>query len=117
MILLDIIIALFLIACTVAITLAILNAVVALFRHRLIGRQKRSAYEDDLIRKAARRDAYEEIARFAEEYLDDHYFFASKIRQLWYTKDSCPTCKGKGKRWTNSKNRCEDCWGTGKDIN
>lgn len=116
MVLLDIVIALFLIACTAAITLAILNAIVAMFRHRMIGKQKRSAYEDDLIRNAARRDAYEEIAKFAQEYLGDEYF-AAKIRQLWYTKDLCPSCNGKGKKWANSRNRCPDCWGTGKDIN
>lgn len=113
--LLDIIIAAFLVACIAAIVFAILNAIVALFRHRLVGRQERSAYEDDLIRKAARRDAYMELARFAENYFDDEYF-GNKIRQLWYTIDSCPNCAGKGKKWTNSSDSCSSCWGTGKDI-
>jgi hypothetical protein len=113
--LLDIIIALFLIACILAISFAAVNGIIALFRYRLHSKHERSAYEDDLIRKAARRDAYMELARFAENYFDDEYF-GNKIRQLWYTIDACPKCAGKGKKWTNSQDSCSSCWGTGKDI-
>ncbi len=72
-------------------------------------------YEAELIRNAAQRDAYEDIARFANEYYGDPNF-SSKIRQLYYTRTQCPECNGKGKRWQNSRDKCEHCWGTGKQL-
>lgn len=112
---LDIIVSLLLTACVLAMTFAVVNGVIAAFRFRIRRGKALSDYEADLIRHAARRDSYEELARFASEYFDDPYF-SSRIRQLWYTKEKCPECNGKGKKWQNSKSKCEHCWGTGKHL-
>ena len=105
----------FLIVVLILAAFAILNGIVALVRYRIHRSKDVNDYEADLIRQAIRRDTYEEIARFANEYYGDPYF-SSKIRQLWYTKESCPECNGKGKKWQNSKWKCEHCWGTGKQL-
>ena len=109
------ILGLLLLACTMTMTFAVLNGVIALVRHRIRRGKAVTDYEADLIRHAARRDAYEDIARFAREYYGDPYF-SSKIRQLFWTKEACPECEGKGQKWQNSKWKCEHCWGTGKQL-
>lgn len=112
---LEIIFALLLLACVMAITLVIINGVVALVRCRVRHAKTVTDFETEMIRNAARRDAYEELARFAKEYYGDPYFSA-RIRQLYWTKIECPECQGKGKKWQNSKWKCEHCWGTGKQL-
>lgn len=111
----DIIANVFLIVVVTLTAFAIINGIVALIRHRIHRNKAITDYETDLIRQAARRDTYEEIARFASEYYGDPYF-SSKIRQLWFIKESCPECDGRGKKWQNSKWKCEHCWGTGKHL-
>ncbi len=96
---------------------AIINALVALVRHRIRRGQLLTDFETNMVRNAAKRDAYEDIARFADAYLrynDPH--FGSKIRQLYYSKDLCPECDGRGKKWQNSNDKCVHCWGTGKQL-
>ncbi len=94
---------------------AIINALVAYVRYRIRRGKLLTDLEVNMVRNAAQRDAYEDIARFAREYYDDPHF-SSRIRQLYYTKDLCPECDGKGKKWQNSKDKCEHCWGTGKHL-
>ncbi len=94
---------------------AIINALVALVRYRIRRGRLLTDFETEMVRNAAKRDAYEDIARFASEYYGDPNF-SSRIRQLYYTKDLCPECDGKGKKWQNSKDKCEHCWGTGKAL-
>ena len=93
----------------------IINALVAFVRHRIRRGKLLTDLESNMVRNAAKRDAYEDIARFASEYYNDPNF-SSRIRQLYYTKDLCPECDGKGKKWQNSKDKCEHCWGTGKHL-
>ncbi len=109
------IIGLLLLGCAFALVFAVLNGVIALVRHRIRRSKALTDYEIDLVRNAARRDVYEELARFAKEYYGDAYF-SSKIRQLFYTRTDCPECDGKGKKWQNSRWKCEHCWGTGKQL-
>ncbi len=97
------------------IAFVIINALVSLIRYRIRRGRLLNDYEAEMVRNAARRDAFEDIARFAKEYYDDPYF-SSRIRQLYYSKDLCPECEGKGKKWSNSKDKCEHCWGTGKHL-
>ena len=94
---------------------AIINALVSFIRYRIRRGMLLNDYEAEMVRNAARRDAYEDIARFAREYYGDPNF-SSKIRQLYYTRTQCPECNGKGKRWQNSIDKCEHCWGTGKQL-
>ncbi len=91
------------------------HIVIAIIRFRIQHGKLTRDYEAELIRNAAQRDAYEDIARFAREYYGDSHF-SSKIRQLYYTRTECPECNGKGKRWQNSIDKCEHCWGTGKQL-
>ncbi len=112
---LEIIFALLLLASMMAITFAIISGVVALVRHRVRHAKTVTDFETEMIRSAARRDAYEELARFAKEFYGDEYF-SGRIRQLYWTKIQCPECQGKGKKWQNSKCKCEHCWGTGKQL-
>ena len=107
--------ALLLLACVMAITFAVINGVIALVRHRIRHAKALTDFETEMVRNAARRDAYEELARFAKEYYGDPYFSA-RIRQLYWTKIECPECQGKGKKWQNSKWKCDTCWGTGKQL-
>ena len=112
---LDIILGLLLLACALAMVFAVVNGVVAATRFRIRKGKALTDYETELVRKAAERDAYEAIARFAKEYYGDPYF-ASRIRQLFWTKEKCPECGGKGKKWQNSRFKCDHCWGTGKKL-
>ena len=105
----------FLIVMVAMAAFAIVNALVALVRHRIRRGRLLTDYEANMVRNAARRDAYEDIAKFASEYYGDPHF-SSRIRQLYYTKDLCPECDGKGKKWQNSRDRCDSCWGTGKQL-
>ncbi|MEE8577290.1 MAG: hypothetical protein V3T31_08535 [candidate division Zixibacteria bacterium] len=109
----DFIFGLVLLSCVMLVAFAIINGVIALVRHRIRRGRALTDYETEMVRNAARRDAYEELARFAKEYYGDPYF-SSRIRQLYWTKIECPACQGKGKKWQNSKWKCESCWGTGK---
>ena len=102
-------------ACGLAMLFAVCNGIVASIRFRKRYGKTTRDLESELIRNAAQRDAYEDIARFAREYYDDSHF-ASMIRQLYYTRTECPECNGKGKRWQNSIDKCEHCWGTGKQL-
>ena len=95
--------------------LSVCNAVLVAIRFRRRYAARAKDYETELIRSAAKRDAYEDIARFAREYYDDPQF-SLKIRQLYYTQLICPECNGKGKKWQNSRDKCEFCWGTGKQL-
>ncbi len=104
-----------LVGCGLAILFALCHSIVQVIRFRMRHGRVTRDYETELIRNAAQRDAYEDIARFAKEYYDDSYF-SSKIRQLYYTRTECPECNGKGKRWQNSRDKCEHCWGTGKQL-
>ncbi len=104
-----------LVACALALLFAVCNSIVAAIRFRMRYNKATRDYETTLIRNAAQRDAYEDIARFAREYYGDPYF-SSKIRQLYYARTECPECEGKGKRWQNSRDKCEHCWGTGKQL-
>jgi len=56
---LEIIFALLLLACVMAITLTIINGVIALVRHRVRHAKTVTDFETEMIRNAARRDAYE----------------------------------------------------------
>ncbi len=94
---------------------AICNIIIAVIRYRMRDGRLTRDLESELIRSAAQRDAYEDIARFAKEYYGDPHF-SSKIRQLYYTRTECRECNGKGKRWQNSVDKCEHCWGTGKQL-
>lgn len=109
------ILGLLLLACVMAMTFAVVNGVVAIVRHRIHRGKALTEFETEMVRKAARRDAYEELARFAKEYYDDPYF-SSHIHQLLWTTKECSECNGKGKKWQNSKWKCEHCWGTGKQL-
>ena len=104
-----------LVACGLAMFFAVCQGVVASYRFRKRHGKLTRDFEAELIRNAAQRDAYEDIARFAREYYGDPNF-SSKIRQLYYTRTECPECNGKGKKWQNSRDRCEHCWGTGKQL-
>lgn len=112
---LDVIASLLVIACILAMVFVVCNGVIAMVRYRIRRGKMLTDYEAEMIRNAIRRDVYEDIARFAREYYDD-YEFSSKIRQLYHTQEICPDCGGKGKRWQNSKDKCEHCWGTGKHL-
>ena len=109
------IIGLLLLAAVMALSFAVINGVMALVRHRIRRGKTLTDFETEMVRNAARRDAYEELARFAREYYGDN-FFSSRIRLLYWTKIECPECEGKGKKWQNSKWKCENCWGTGKQL-
>jgi len=104
-----------LVAGGLAMLFAICNIIIAVIRYRMRHGRLTRDLESELIRNAAQRDAYEDIARFAKEYYGDSYF-SSKIRQLYHTRTECPKCNGKGKRWQNSIDKCEHCWGTGKQL-
>lgn len=96
---------------------AIINALVAFVRFRIRRGRLLTDFETEMVRNAAQRDAYEDIARFADDYLQyNEPHFGSKIRQLYYARTECPECNGKGKRWQNSRDKCEHCWGTGKQL-
>jgi len=98
-----------------ALFFSLCRVIIASYRFRKRYGELTRDYEAELIRNAAQRDAYEDIARFAREYYGDPNF-SSKIRQLYYTRTECPECNGKGKRWQNSIDKCEHCWGTGKQL-
>ncbi len=112
---LEAIFALLMLAIAMVIMFGVINGVIALVRHRVRQGKALTDFETEMIRNAARRDAYEELARFANEYYDD-YYFSCRIRQLYWTKIECPDCQGKGKKWQNSKRKCATCWGTGKQL-
>ena len=106
---------LLLIACGLAMLFAACNGIIASIRFRKRYGKSLRDYEAELIRNAAQRDAYEDIARFAKEYYGDPRF-SSKIRQLYYTPSECPECHVQGKRLQNLVDKSEHCWGTGKQL-
>lgn len=112
---LDVIAGLLVVVCILAMAFVVCNGVIAFVRYRISSGKMLTEYEAEMIRNAIRRDIYEDIARFAREYYGD-YEFSSKIRQLYFTQTECPECEGKGKRWQNSTDKCEHCWGTGKQL-
>ncbi len=109
------VVSLILVAGVVVFILSVCNAILVAIRFRRRLSKRNKEFEEELIRSAAQRDAYEDIARFAKEYYDDSYF-SSKIRQLYHARIACPKCNGKGKKWQNSTDKCEHCWGTGKQL-
>lgn len=104
-----------LIACIVAVVFAVFNGVIATIRWLQHRKKVITEIEEDLSKAAGRRDAFDEIAKFADEYFDESDF-GNRIRTLYYSKQKCPVCLGKGKKWTNSSYKCSNCWGTGKKL-
>ena len=99
----------------IALVFSVLNAVFALSRWH--SKKKQAKYDQiaSMIKDTGRAEAFNEIAKFADEYLDDSDF-GMRIRQLYYARCQCCECKGKGKKWTNSAYKCSECWGTGKRL-